>query len=127
VIHITREPWRKVLSDFVYIVGYEKLKEKYILPKTFMHHYYKYKKLVKEFREITMFSNYIEFKTEEFIQPDSTMNPKVAEKVCDFLKIKRLPMKSDTDYVPKDHWSYIKNADEIKAEIVKEDNNVRFE
>ncbi len=121
IVHISRRnQYKKPLSDVVSNIKHEGLEKKYYDPQRFLKHVLEYKNLVNEYRQLKNFTKYyIEFFMEDFIMPDSTMRQIESDRLCDFLKVSRMVLKSNSKKLTpgKPHWDYFKNAEEIKEII----------
>lgn len=121
IMHISRRDYyKKALSDVVSNIKNEGLEKKYYDPQRFLNHVLGYKSLVDEYRQLKNFTkHYIEFFMEDFIMSDSTMNQKEADRLCDFLNVSKMVLKSDSKKLTpeKGHWDYFENVDEIKNVI----------
>jgi hypothetical protein len=121
IIHVIRRTYyKKALSDVVSNIKSEGLEKKYYDPQRFLHYVVEYKNYVDQFRQLkNSTEHYIEFFMEDFIMPDSTMRQSEADRLCDFLNISRMPLKSDSKKLTPDksHWDYFENAEEIKNVI----------
>jgi len=121
IIHLSRRNhYKKVLSDVVSNIKSEGLEKKYYDPQRFLNHILEYKQYVCDFQQLKHFTkHYIEFFMEDFITPESIMKQSESDRLCDFLNVSRMVLKSDSKKLTpdKDHWDYFENADEIKKII----------
>lgn len=116
IMHIMRDrPYKKVLSDIVSNIKNDRVEKRYIEPMDFLRHVKGYKENIEVFRRLRKYTEYKEFRMEDFVQSDSTMAERVGREVCTFLRVDYHPMKSDSKKLTpeKKHWDYFENAEEI--------------